>query len=87
MYEVCFELSNIHFQFVKDKFIGYFLDKMFWIKKKGYRIRYGYPWIINPGRCQVWILMDIAIRVSMGKYFGWGMDIPDPYPTHGHPFI
>ena len=34
MYEVCFELSNIHFQFVKDKFIGYFLVKMFWITKK-----------------------------------------------------
>ena len=49
MYEVCFELSNIHFQFVKDKFIGYFLDKMFWIKKK---------WVSD----QVWISMDNKSR-------------------------
>ena len=64
MGEVCFELSDIYFQFVKDKFIGYFLVKMFWIKKKKrYRVGYGYPWIINPDRCLEWILMGIAIRV------------------------
>ena len=50
----------------------------FWV---GYR----YPWIINPGKIQVWILMGIDIQVSMGKFSGQGMGIPDPYPTHGHP--
>ena len=29
--------------------------------------------------------MGIDNRVSMGKLFGSGMGIPDPYPTHGHP--
>ena len=62
-------LVCLDFQFFEDIFIGYFLVKMFWIKKKinGYRVRYGYTWIINLGRCQVWILMGIAIRVSMGN--------------------
>jgi len=47
---------------------------MFWILKKiklnGIWVGYGYPWIINLGRNRVWMLMGIAIQVSMGKYFG-----------------
>ena len=75
MCEVCFELSDIYFQFVKDKFIGYFLVKMFWIKKKklnGYWVGYGYPWVINLDRCLEWILMGIAMGIS------------DLHPIQGH---
>ena len=42
-------LSDIYFQFVKYKFIGYFLVKMFWIKKKKKII-----WVLG----RVWISMD-----------------------------
>ena len=55
-------------------------------KKKRFRVGYGYPWIINPGKIQVWILMGNDIRVSMGKLFRSGMGIPNPYSTHDHPY-
>ena len=51
----------------------------------GFRIGYGYPWIIYSGKIRVWILTGIDNRVSMGKIFKSGMGIPDPYLTHGHP--
>ena len=51
----------------------------------GFRVGYGYPWIIYSGKIRVWILSGIDNRVSMGKFFGSGKGIPDPYPTHGHP--
>ena len=39
-------------------------------KLNGFRVGYGYPWIIYSGKIRVWILMGIDIRVSMGKPFG-----------------
>ena len=39
-------------------------------KLNGFRVGYGYPWIIYSGKIRVWILMGIDIRVSMGKLFG-----------------
>ena len=51
----------------------------------GFRIGYGYPWIIYSGKIRVQVLMGIDNWVSMGKLFRQGMGIPDPYPTHGHP--
>ena len=53
----------------------------------GFRVGYGYPWIIYSGKIRVWILTGIDNRVSMGKLFGSSMGIPDPYPTHSHPYI
>ena len=55
-------------------------------KLNGFQVGNGYPWIINPDKNWVWIIMGIGIRVSMGKHFRQGMRIPDPYPTHGHPY-
>ena len=52
----------------------------------GFWVGYEYPWIIYSDKIRVWILMGIDIRVSMGKLFEQGMGIPDPYPTHGHPY-
>ena len=60
------------------------------IKKKklnGFRVGYVHPWIIYSGKIRVWILTGINNRVSMGKLFGSGMGIPDPYPTHDHPYV
>ena len=54
-------------------------------KLNGFRVGYVHPWIIYSGKIRVWILTGINNRVSMGKLFGSGMGIPDPYPTHGHP--
>ena len=51
-----------------------------------FRVGYGYPWIICSGKIRVWVLSSIDNRVSMGKFFESGMGIPDPYPTHGHPY-
>ena len=71
--------------------IGYFLcyNVLNTKKKKkkgfGFRVGYGYPWIICSGKIRVWILTGIDNRVSMGKLFGSSMGIPNPYPTHGHP--
>ena len=53
----------------------------------GFRVGYGYPWIICSGKIRVWILSGIDNRVSIGKFFGSGMGIPDPYLTHGHPYM
>ena len=39
-------------------------------KKKGFRVEYGYPWIIYSDKIRVWILIGIDIRVSKGKLFG-----------------
>ena len=39
-------------------------------KLNGFRIGYGYPWIIYSDKIQVWILIGIDIQVSMGKLFG-----------------
>ena len=64
--------------------------KCFELKKKklnGFRVGYGYPWIIYSGKIRVWILTGIDNQVSIGKLFGSGMSIPDPYPTHGHPYL
>ena len=80
--------SELFFFFFLILSLVRFYVKMFWIKKKkkkGFRVGYGYPWIIYSGKIWVWILMGIDNRVSMGKLFGQGMGIPDPYPTHGHP--
>ena len=52
----------------------------------GFWAGYGYPWIIYSGKIRIWILTGIDNRVSMDKLFGLGMGIPDPYPTHGHPY-
>ena len=45
----------------------YYLKKK---KKKGFRVEYGYPWIIYSDKIRVWILIGIDIRVSKGKLFG-----------------
>ena len=62
--------------------------KCFELKKKlnGFQVGYGYLWIIYSGKIRVWILTGIDNLVSMDKFFGSGMGIPDPYPTHGHPY-
>ena len=62
--------------------------KCFELKKKlnGFRVGYRYPWIIYLGKIRVWILTGIDNRVSMGKLFGSGLGILDPYPTHDHPY-
>ena len=69
--------------------------KCFELKKKekekkkegfGFWVGYGYPWIIYSGKIRVWILTGIDNQVSMGKLFGSGIGIPDPYPTHDHPY-
>jgi len=46
-----------------------FLDLKKKKKLNGFWVRYGYPWIVNSGKNLVWIIMDIGIRVSMGKHF------------------
>ena len=38
-------------------------------KLNGFRVGYGYLWIVNPGKNWVWIIMGIGIQVSMGKHF------------------
>ena len=38
-------------------------------KLNGFQVGNGYPWIINPDKNWVWIIMGIGIRVSMGKHF------------------
>ena len=47
---------------------------MFWSKKKkkinGFRVEYGYPWIIYSDKIRVWILMGIDNWVSIDKLFG-----------------
>ena len=47
----------------------------------GFRVGYGYPWIIYLGKIRVWIFMGIDNRVPMGKLFGQGMGISDPWPS------
>ena len=61
--------------------------KCFELKKKlnGFRVGYRYLWIIYLGNIWVWILTGIDNRVSIGKLFGSGMGIHDPYLTYGHP--
>ena len=46
----------------------------------GFRIGYGYPWIIYSGKIRVWILTGIDHRVSMGKLFESGQVWV--YPIH-----
>ena len=62
------DIQSIVFSFLR---LVRFYVKMFWIKKNlnGFRVGYGYLWIIYLSKIWIWILMGIDNQVSMGKLF------------------